>query len=69
MHGSQSYNAQTVRKVTVKFKKIFHILLLQELLVYPPKMYFPTRMIVTDGPLKSQYEWKVYADQPFTVAR
>ena len=31
-------------------------------------MYFPTRIIVTVGPLLSHNEWKVSADQPSTDA-
>jgi len=31
-------------------------------------MYFPTRIIVTVGPLLSHNEWKVVAAQPFTDA-
>ena len=31
-------------------------------------MYFPTRTIVTVGPLLSHNEWKVWADQPSTDA-
>ncbi len=44
-------------------------LLVHELLVYPPKIYLPTRMIVTVGPRPSQFEWNVPEDQPSTVAR
>ena len=39
------------------------------MLVYPPKIYRPTRTIVTVGPLLSQREWKVVAAQPSTDAR
>ena len=40
----------------------------QDALVYPPKMYFSTRIIVTVGPLWSHNEWKVDEAQPFTDA-
>ena len=40
-----------------------------DVLVYPPKMYFPTRIMVTVGPLLSHFEWKVVLAQPFTDAR
>ena len=40
----------------------------QDKLVYPPKMYFPTRIIVIVGPLLSQYRWKVVLAQPSTDA-
>ena len=39
------------------------------MLVYPPKMYWPTRTIVTVGPLLLHSEWKVDAAQPSSVAR
>ena len=35
-------------------------------LVYPLKMYFPTRIILNVGPLLSHNEWKLSADQPST---
>ena len=41
----------------------------QDLLVYPPKMYLPTLIIVTVGPLPSHWEWNVLAAQPSTDAR
>jgi len=41
---------------------------LHDAFVYPPKMYFPTRIIVTVGPLSSQNEWKVVLAQPSTDA-
>ena len=37
--------------------------------MYPPKIYWPTRIIVTVGPLLSQSEWKVAAAQLFCDAR
>ena len=37
-------------------------------LVYPPKIYFPTLIIVTVGPLPSHREWNVLAAQPSTDA-
>ena len=40
-----------------------------DVLVYPPKMYFPTRIMVTVGPLLSHFEWKVVLAQPSTDAR
>ena len=40
-----------------------------DVLVYPPKMYFATRIIVTVGPLLSHFEWKVVLAQPSTDAR
>ena len=40
-----------------------------DVLVYPPKMYFPTRIMVTVGPLLSHFEWKVVPAQPSTDAR
>ena len=43
--------------------------LLHDMPVYPPKMYFPTRIIVTVGPLLSHREWKVVLAQPSTDAR
>ena len=43
--------------------------LLHDVLVYPPKMYFPTRIIVTVGPLLLHNEWKVVLAQPSTDAR
>ena len=43
--------------------------LLQDLLVYPPKIYLPTLIIVTVGPLPSHREWNVLAAQPSTDAR
>ena len=39
------------------------------MLVYPPKIYRPTRKIVTVGPLLSHSEWKVDPAQPSTDAR
>ena len=44
------------------------IYLLHDVLVYPPKMYFPTRIMVTVGPLLSHFEWKVELAQPSTDA-
>ena len=41
----------------------------QDLLVYPPKMYLSTLIIVTVGPLPSHWEWNVLAAQPSTDAR
>lgn len=38
-------------------------------LVYPPKIYLPTFIIVTVGPLPSHREWKVLGAQPSTDAR
>ena len=43
--------------------------LLHDTLVYPPKMYLPTLIIVTVGPLSSHREWNVLAAQPSTDAR
>ena len=40
-----------------------------EILAYPPKIYLPTLIIVTVGPLLSHREWNVLAAQPFTDAR
>ena len=40
-----------------------------EILAYPPKIYFPTLIIVTVGPLPSHREWNVAAAQPSTDAR
>ena len=40
-----------------------------EVLVYPPKIYLPTLIIVTVGPLLSHREWNVLAAQPSTDAR
>ena len=40
-----------------------------DVLVYPPKMYFPTRIMVTVGPLWSHFEWKVVLVQPSMDAR
>ena len=37
--------------------------------MYPPKIYFPTLIIVTVGPLPSHREWNVLAAQPSTDAR
>jgi hypothetical protein len=36
---------------------------------YPPKIYEPTRIMVTVAPLLSHLEWKVYELQPSRVAR
>ena len=44
------------------------IYLPHDVLVYPPKMYFPTRIMVTVGPLLSHFEWKVVLAQPSTDA-
>ena len=41
----------------------------QDLLVYPPKMYLPTLINVTVGPLPSHWEWNVLPAQPSTDAR
>ena len=38
-------------------------------LVYPPKIYLPTLIIVTVGPLPSHREWNVLEAQPSTDAR
>ena len=40
-----------------------------EILVYPPKIYLPTLIIVTVGPLPSHREWNVLPAQPSTDAR
>ena len=40
-----------------------------EILVHPPKIYRPTLIIVTVGPLPSHREWNVLAAQPSTDAR
>ena len=40
-----------------------------EILVYPPKTYLPTLIIVTVEPLLSHREWNVLAAQPSTDAR
>ena len=40
-----------------------------ERLVYPPKIYFPTLIIVTVRPLPSHREWNVLPAQPSTDAR
>ena len=40
-----------------------------EILAYPPKIYLPTLIIVTVGPLLSHREWNVLAAQPSTDAR
>ena len=45
------------------------IYLPHDVLVYPPKMYFPTRIMVTVGPLLSHFEWKVVLAQPSSDAR
>ena len=45
------------------------IYLPHDVLVYPPKVYFPTRIMVTVGPLLSQFEWKIVLAQPSTDAR
>ena len=45
------------------------IYLPHDVLVYPPKMYFPTRIMVSVGPLLSHFEWKVVLAQPSTDAR
>ena len=37
--------------------------------MYPPKIYLPTLIIVTVGPLLSHREWNVLAAQPSTDAR
>ena len=39
-----------------------------DVLVYPPKMYFSTRIMVTVGPLLSHFEWNVVLAQPSTDA-
>ena len=44
------------------------IYLPHDVLAYPPKMYFPTRIMVTVGPLLSHFEWKVVLAQPSTDA-
>ena len=41
----------------------------RDVLVYPPKMYNPTRIMVSVGPLLSHFEWKVVLAQPSTDAR
>ena len=38
-------------------------------LVYPPKIYLPTLLIVKVGPLPSHREWNVLEAQPSTDAR
>ena len=53
----------------VKVTAPYNTHLPQDLLVYPPKMYLPTLIIVTVGPLPSHREWNVLAAQPSTDAR
>ena len=55
------------RKKGKQIQSMMH--LLHDILVYPPKMYFPTRIIVTVGPLLSHNEWKVVLAQPSADAR
>ena len=57
----------SARRKGEQIQSIIH--LLHDVLVYPPKMYFPTRIIVTVGPLLSHNEWKVEPAQPSTDAR
>ena len=58
---------QVTAKVQVTARYNAH--LPQDLLVYPPKIYLPTLIIVTVGPLLSHREWNVLAAQPSTDAR
>jgi len=48
---------------------VYIVSLPHETLVYPPKIYFPTLIIVTVGPLLWHREWNVLAAQPSTDAR
>ena len=48
---------------------LYNVHLLHEILVYPPKMYLPTLIIVTVEPLPLHREWNVLAAQPSTDAR
>ena len=57
----------SARRKGKQIQSIIH--LLHDVPVYPPKMYFPTRIIVTVGPLLSHNEWKVVLAQPSTDAR
>ena len=57
----------SARRKGKQIQSIIH--LLHDVPVYPPKMYFPTRIIVTVGPLLLHNEWKVVLAQPSTDAR
>ena len=48
---------------------VYIVYLPHETLAYPPKIYLPTLIIVTVGPLPSHREWNVLAAQPSTDAR
>ena len=48
---------------------IYNAHLPHDRLVYPPKIYLPTLIIVTVGPLPLHRKWNVCRDQPFTDAR
>ena len=48
---------------------LYSVDLPHEMLVYPPKMYLPTLIIVTVGPLPSHREWNILAALPSTDAR
>ena len=47
----------------------YNVHLPHEILVYPPKIYLPTLIIVTVGPLLSHREWNALPAQPSTDAR
>ena len=48
---------------------IYNAHLPHDTLVYPPKIYLPTLIIITVGPLPSHREWNVLPPQPSTDAR
>ena len=52
-----------------KIISVYNVYLPQDKLVYPSKIYLPTLIIVTVGPLPSHREWNVLEAQPSTDAR
>ncbi len=54
--------------ILIEFFLTFTFYLPHEALVYPPKMYFPTRIMLTVGPLLLHCPWKVDAAHPSTDA-
>ena len=60
---------KTKLETRAKIISVYNAYSPHDLLVYPPKIYFPTLIIVTVGPLPSHREWNVLAAQPSTDAR
>ena len=59
---------KTKLETGAKIISVYNVYSPHDLLVYPPKIYFPTLIIVTVGPLPSHREWNVLAAQPSTDA-